>query len=123
MKKVYKISAYFLVLVGIIHIAFTPIFFGHFGLDVLWFAGTGLGLIFLGNLNLIIYTSEKLAYYTLAFTSNLLAVLLLGIIMTMLTSIQAYISFGIAIIALLGSVFEYLRLIKKLAKTNYTVRS
>jgi hypothetical protein len=122
MKILYKISAYLLVLIGIIHIAFSPVFFGQFGLDVLWFAGTGLGMVFLGNLNLIISTSEKLAFYTMGISSNLLGVLLSGVILSMLTSVQAYISMGVTLVALAGSIAGYVALIKKIATKNYTVR-
>ncbi len=122
MRTLYKVSAYLLVLTGIIHIAFSPFFFGHFGLDVLWFAGTGLGMVFLGNLNLIILASEKLAFYTIAISSNMLGILLTGFILTMVSSIQAYISFGIVILAMTGTIAEYIRLLKGVTKKNFTVR-
>jgi hypothetical protein len=122
MRIFYKISAYLLVLTGIVHIAFSPVFFGQFGMEVLWFAGTGLGFVFLGNLNIIVLASRKAAYYTVAVSSNLLGVLLTAVTVTMLSSFQAYITLIIAISALIGSFAEYVRLIKKIANRNYTVR-
>jgi len=122
MKLLYKISAYLLVLLGIVHIGFSPLFFGQFGMDVLWFAGTGLGFVFLGNLNIIVITSKKAAFYIVAVTSNILGVLLAAVTASMLASTQAYIALAITILALIGSFGEYIRLIKKIANTNFTVR-
>ena len=122
MRLLYKISAYLLVLMGIIHIAFSPVFFTQFGLEVIWFAGTGLGFVFLGNLNILAITIQKANLYSVVVTSNILSVLLTSVILSMLSSTQAYIALGIAILALIGSFAEYVRLIKRMAKKNFTVR-
>jgi hypothetical protein len=52
MKIVHRISAYILVGLGLIHTLATPFFYSGFTEDALWFAATGLGLIFLALLNL-----------------------------------------------------------------------
>jgi len=47
-------------LLGVVHIAFTPVFYPGWGLDSLWFAGTGLGLVILGLMNaLLVGRREK----------------------------------------------------------------
>ena len=52
MRLFYRITAYSLSL-GVIHTALTPLFYDRFSPDALWFAGTGLALVFLGLLNLV----------------------------------------------------------------------
>ena len=122
MKRLYKLSAYLLILYGIIHVAFTPVFFGRFGLEVMWFAGTGLGFVFLGNLNLVAILTKRLSLYTMIISSNLLGLLIMIVIVSMLHSIQAYIGLGITLLALTGSVQQYISQIKVVAETNFTAR-
>jgi hypothetical protein len=122
MKLLYKISALLLILSGLLQIAFTPVFFSHFGLDVLWFAGTGLGFVFLGNLNLVVLLSEKLNYYTMILSSNILGLMFTIIVLTVLNSIQAYIALGIMLLVLIGSMNQYFRLVRKTVNQNFTVR-
>jgi len=60
MKTVHRISAYIIVGLGLIHTLATPIFYSGFTEDGLWFAGTGLGLVFLGLLNLEVIQNQPL---------------------------------------------------------------
>lgn len=39
---------------GLVHIGFTPVFYPGMRIDSLWFAGTGLSLIFLGLVNALL---------------------------------------------------------------------
>lgn len=52
MKIVHKVSAWTLIGLGILHASLTPLFYSGFNIDALWFAGTGLGILFLGLFNL-----------------------------------------------------------------------
>jgi len=122
MKLMYKISALLLILSGLLQIAFTPVFFSHFGLNVLWFAGTGLGFVFLGNLNLVVLLSEKLNYYTMILSSNILGLMFTIIALTVLNSIQAYIALVIMLLVVTGSVYQYFKLIRGIIHKNFTVR-
>lgn len=49
--KFYKASSY-LLLLGVIHSAMTPVFYPNLTIDALWFFGTGLGMTFLCFINL-----------------------------------------------------------------------
>lgn len=122
MKLMYKIVSLLLILSGLLQIAFTPLFFSHFGLDVLWFAGSGLGFVFLGNLNLIVLLSQKLNYYTMILSSNVLGLMFTIIVLTVLNSIQAYIALVIMLLVVIGSIYQYFRLVRKTVYQNFTVR-
>lgn len=122
MKLMYKIASLLLILSGLLQIAFTPVFFSHFGLDVLWFAGSGLGFVFLGNLNLIVLLSQKLNYYTMILSSNVLGLMFTIIVLTILNSIQAYIALVIMLLVVIGSIYQYFRLVRKTVYQNFTVR-
>ncbi len=52
LNTVHKVSAWLLVALGTVHTALTPLFYGRFMLGALWFAGSGLAMIFLGFLNI-----------------------------------------------------------------------
>ena len=54
MRITYKIVAVLSILLGVAHMGFTPVFYPKFGLSAMWFAGTGLALVFLGTTNLAI---------------------------------------------------------------------
>lgn len=52
LRILHKISSVLLVALGVVHAALTPIFYGRFSHNALWFAGSGLAMIFVGLLNL-----------------------------------------------------------------------
>lgn len=52
LRTLHKISSALLVALGVVHAALTPVFYGRFTLGALWFAGSGLAMIFVGLLNL-----------------------------------------------------------------------
>ena len=52
LKTLHKISSILLIALGVVHTALTPVFYGRFSLNALWFAGSGLTMIFLGFLNI-----------------------------------------------------------------------
>lgn len=53
LKTVHKISSWLLVALGVVHTALTPMFYGRLSPGALWFAGSGLAMIFVGFLNII----------------------------------------------------------------------
>lgn len=116
MRIVYRISAYLMVLLGIAYIVLCPFFFPQFGLDVLWFAGTGLGFIFLGNLNLVVMLSNRSGFYMMAITSNIMALLLSVMILSINPAAQSYLNLAIALVLAVASVNEYIRLLKRMVR-------
>lgn len=113
-----KTSAYLLVLLGIVHIALTPLFFNRFGLDVLWFGGTGMGLVFLGNLNLLVLLSKKAGFYMMAITSNIMGLLLMVLILFMNPAPQAWIGVLLLLVLLVGSISEHIQVMRQTLKAE-----
>ena len=58
MRTVYKIATYLVIAVGVIHIAFIPVFFDTFTTRVMWFISMGMMGIFLGFLNVASWRTE-----------------------------------------------------------------
>lgn len=52
LRTLHKISSALLVALGVVHTALTPVFYGRFSHNALWFAGSGLAMIFAGLLNI-----------------------------------------------------------------------
>lgn len=52
LRTLHKISSALLAALGGVHTALTPVFYGRFSHNALWFAGSGLAMIFVGLLNL-----------------------------------------------------------------------
>jgi MFS-type transporter involved in bile tolerance (Atg22 family) len=52
LNTLHKISSVLLVALGVVHTTLTPVFYGRFSLNALWFAGSGLAMVFLGFLNI-----------------------------------------------------------------------
>jgi len=52
MKIIHKISSWIILVLGVGHTIATPFFYSGFTENALLFAGAGLGLVFLGLLNL-----------------------------------------------------------------------
>jgi hypothetical protein len=86
----YRFSAYLLML-GVIHCALTPVFYKSFSLDAIWFFGTGLSLVFLSLLN--IAASRLLVPWLLTITliANIIGTLHSIAILYVLNAPQAYI--------------------------------
>jgi MFS-type transporter involved in bile tolerance (Atg22 family) len=52
LRTLHNISSVLLAALGVVHTALTPVFYGRFSHNALWFAGSGLAMIFVGLLNL-----------------------------------------------------------------------
>ena len=99
--KLYRYAAYLLML-GIIHSALTPVFYKSFSTDALWFFGTGLALVFLSLLN--IAASRLLVSWLLKMTliANFIGTIFSVAMVLVLRAPQAYIGlsfFSIVLIA------------------------
>ena len=108
MKTIHKISGWIILVLGIGHMLATPIFYSRLTEDALWFAATGLGLIFLGLLNLEVIQNPTPAGFTLCIVANTLASLLFGTMLPLvgINAPQAYLSIGSFLGALVGSIYS-----------------
>jgi hypothetical protein len=77
---------------GLAHIAFTPVLFKTFSIDALWFAGTGLSFVFLGLLHLIRRTSGSPISLILSLIASLAATAFSVLIVIKLPAPQAYLA-------------------------------
>jgi len=97
----YRFAAYLLML-GLVHSALTPLFYKTFSVDALWFFGTGLSLVFLSLLN--IAASRLLVSWLLTATlvANAVGTLHSLAILIVLREPQAYVGllfFGIVLVS------------------------
>jgi hypothetical protein len=72
MKKLYSISTGIILFLGVGHTLLTPMFYPSFSVDALWFAGTGLALLFLGMLNWIAIRANLSWIYNFAIPANVI---------------------------------------------------
>lgn len=86
----YRFSAYLLML-GLVHSAMTPVFYNTFSVDAVWYFGTGLALIFLSLLN--IAASRLLVPWllTMALLANVAGTLHSLVTLWVLMEPQAYV--------------------------------
>ncbi len=106
----YRVASYLLML-GVIHSALTPVFYDFFSLNGMWFFGTGLCLVFLGFLN--IAASRLLDLWLLRFTlfANLIGTTFSILILFVLNKAQAYVGLVFNLVVLIAG-FMVLRIIK-----------
>jgi hypothetical protein len=104
MKNFYRISAY-LLLIGVIHTALTPLFYDKFSPDALWFAGTGLALVFLSLLNIVTERVRAPWMLRICVAANLVGCVYGILIVIALPEIQAFISLLIFLAVTAGSIF------------------
>jgi hypothetical protein len=108
MRTIHKICSWIILVLGVGHTMAIPIFYLGFTEDALWFAGTGLGLVFLGLLNLEVIRNPTSAGFFLCIAADALASLLFGIMLPLigLNAPQAYLAVGAFLGALVGSLFS-----------------
>lgn len=104
MKTVHKVSAWILVVLGSGHTLLTPLFSIGFNTDALWFAGTGLGLLFLGLLNLVVLTAPQRTGLRLCLITNLIGALYTILLAVVLPVPQAFLAVLASLGAALGTV-------------------
>jgi hypothetical protein len=103
MEKPYKIASYLLILLGVIHSGFTPIFYKTFNADALWFFGTGLTYIFMGLYNLASIKVKIKSISRMAVILNFIGTIFTMAITYILREPQAYIALLIVIFIFLSS--------------------
>jgi hypothetical protein len=104
MKLFYRISAY-LLLIGVLHTALTPLFYDRFSPDALWFAGTGLALVYLSLLNIVAERRREGWMLKLCTAANLAGLIYGALIVFALPEIQAFISLFIFLAVTIGSTY------------------
>lgn len=95
-----------LIVLGICHTSFTPLFYKIFDLNALWFAGTGLAFVFLGIINVSRLQSTKMLSKVLCSISNALALTFCILIYLKMAQPQVFISLFILLILLGFSLFD-----------------
>ncbi len=103
MRLVYKLASYGL-LIGVIHVALTPMFYPEFNLNAIWFAGTGLALIFLSFLNISAERVPERLILNLCILANFIFLIFSMLIIIILPDVQAWITLALALFVTLGSV-------------------
>jgi hypothetical protein len=53
-KTLHAVASYLLIALGAVHTALTPVFYGRLTPNAMWFAGSGLAMIFVGFLNIVL---------------------------------------------------------------------
>ena len=107
MRLFYRITAYSLSL-GVIHTALTPLFYDRFSPDALWFAGTGLALVFLGLLNLVAERVWEVWALNICIAANLIGCVYGALVVIALPEIQAYAALLIFVAVATGSILARL---------------
>jgi len=108
MHTFYRITAY-LLFIGVIHTALTPLFYPSMSPDALWFAGTGLALVFLGLLNIAAARSRGKGILNMAVAANLVGSIWSLLVVIALAEIQAWISMVIFGLVTMSSIFVRFR--------------
>ena len=98
MNNLHKTSSILLILGGVIHIAFTPVFYDAWTPDTSWFIGAGLVLIAIGLFNITAGSSNRKTTWYLCLATNLLGVIYGIAIITVIKEIQAYIGLALFIL-------------------------
>lgn len=112
MRRVYKISAY-LLLIGVIHTALTPVFYDQFSVDAIWFAGTGLALIFLGLLNIVGERVFEPWVLNICIAANVVGLIYGFLIVIVLPEFQAFLSLLIFLMVTIGSIAVRISLVNE----------
>ena len=105
MEKSYKIAAYLLFLLGVIHSGFTPFFYKTLSADSLWFLGTGLTYIFMGLYNLASIKVKVKSIWSVAVILNFIGTIFTIAITYILREPQAYVALFLVIFIFLSSLF------------------
>lgn len=111
MRQFYRITAY-LLLIGVIHTALTPVFYPEFSPDALWFAGTGLALVFLSLLNIAAERVCEPWILNMSIVANLVGCIYNVLIVIALPEFQAFVSLLIFLAVTTGSIFVRMSLTK-----------
>ncbi|MGG3575235.1 hypothetical protein ABES25_23875 [Bacillus gobiensis] len=84
MRKAILIVTITIFLIGVIHIAVTPMTYNSYTIDALWFASAGFTLIFLAFLNYIVINirQRQARVFVVCHIANILSAILVALILT-----------------------------------------
>jgi len=101
LRTIHIVSSSLLAALGFVHTALTPLFYGRFSLGALWFAGSGLTMIFVGFLNIALSrdVGRDRLVRILCYVANLLTVGF-GLLFVTLDQ-EPQVLFGIVLIGLM----------------------
>ena len=102
---IYKISTILLMLLGLAHAFLTSVFYSEFSADAVWFAGTGLSLLFLGTLNFAAILSSSRKVLNLCIVANAIGTILGVLILIVVPEIQASVALIVFLAVLMSSIF------------------
>ncbi len=105
MRKFYIIISVLYGILGIIHTSLTPVFYKLNSIDAMWFAGTGLSLLFLGLFNISAMRLNNKLIFNLCIFANVISIIYNIILTIMLCEPQAFIGVVIMALMLFGSVY------------------
>ncbi len=102
-RTIHRTSALLLTALGAVHTALTPVFYGRFSLGALWFAGSGLTMVFLGFLNIILErdAGKDRLVRGLCYVANVLTVAF-GCLIVVVDS-EPQVIFGLVLLILLAA--------------------
>ena len=101
LRTLHIITSLLLIALGVVHTALTPVFYGRFSLNALWFAGSGLTMIFLGFLNIALNRTDgrdrlvRILCYVANLITNLFGILLVAV------DSEPQVIFGLVLIVLM----------------------
>lgn len=104
MRRIDWVATAIATLLGIGHVGFTPTFAPGWTAGAVWFAGSGLALLFLGLLNaarLLVGADRRIAWMCLA--ANATALLWMAFLISLLRAPQAFLALAAVMGVLAGS--------------------
>jgi hypothetical protein len=104
MQTMYAICMYLLVALGTGHTLLTPIFYPTFSADALWFAGTGLSLLFLGLLNIVTERISDRNLRNLCMGANIVGTIFIILVTVALPEFQAFLAVAAVLGTTIGSI-------------------
>jgi hypothetical protein len=91
-RKLDVLATAVVLLLGVAHTAFTPVFAPGFSVAALWFSGAGLSLVFLGLLNAARLAAPVRPVRRICVIGNVLALAWIAFVLYVIRVPQAYIS-------------------------------
>lgn len=87
MRKTILSIAILIFLIGIAHIAVTPLTYKAFTVEAMWFAGLGLALIFLSFIHfMLLMGDQRTLFYIFGYIGNGLSVIFFGLFLSIVNS-------------------------------------
>jgi len=105
MRKTWVISTYALLLLGVVHVGYTPILYRSLSVKAMWFLSCGLMLVFQALLNILAEKTRLKSGYLLALLANLASLVFILVLAWMLREIQALVGVLIGLMVTAGSLY------------------